>query len=44
MSEKDINLQREEGRMWAEISTHKYMFDRQKKEIEVLASLTLADF
>ena len=30
--------------MWSEISTHKYLFDRQEKEIEVLASLTLDDF
>ena len=44
ISEKDINLAKEEGRMWAEISTHKYLFDRQEKEIEVLASLTVADF
>ena len=30
--------------MWSEISTHKYLFDRQQKEIETLASLTLDDF
>lgn len=44
LAEKDINLQKEEGRFWSEISTHKYLFDRQEKELEILASLTLDDF
>ena len=36
ISEKDYNLVKQNFRMWEEIATHKYLFDRQKKEIEIL--------
>jgi len=44
LSEKDINLQRENGRYWNEIATHEYVFDRQDKEIEVVKSITKEEF
>lgn len=33
---KDINLRKENNRQWGELSTHKYTFDRQEKELEML--------
>lgn len=33
LSQKDINLKKEYARHWGEISTHKYDFERQNKEI-----------
>lgn len=44
VSEKDYNLQKDNFRFWQEISTHKYLFDRQEKEIEALKSLKKEDF
>jgi insulysin len=44
LAEKDINLRKEYARNWGEISTHKYDFDRQEKEIQVLQTIQLADF
>lgn len=44
LSEKDYNLSREHSRLWGEIATHKYMFGRQDKEIEILKSLTREEF
>jgi secreted Zn-dependent insulinase-like peptidase len=44
LSEKDFNLARVHGRFWGEIAVHKYLFDRQDKEIEILKTLTLAEF
>jgi len=40
LAEKDINLQKENARHWGEISTHKYQFDRQEKEIAMLSEIT----
>ena len=44
IAEKDFNLSREHGRQWGEIATHKYMFDRQEREIEVLKGITREEF
>lgn len=44
ITEKDYNLTKHNIRMWEEISTHKYLFDRQEKEIEVLKTLTKEEF
>lgn len=44
ISEKDYNLAKEHNRYWSEISTHKYLFDRQQKEIEELKTLTRQEF
>ena len=44
LAEKDINLSKENGRHWSEISTHKYNFERQEEEIEVLGEITKQDF
>jgi secreted Zn-dependent insulinase-like peptidase len=40
ISEKDINLQKENDRYSGEISLHKYNFGRQQSEIEDLAKIT----
>jgi insulysin len=44
VAEKDYNLQGEHGRFWSEISCHKYLFDRQQKEVQALKELTLDQF
>jgi secreted Zn-dependent insulinase-like peptidase len=44
VGEKDYNLSLEHGRFWAEIACHKYVFDRQQKEVESLKSLTVDEF
>lgn len=44
LAEKDINLSKETYRHWGEISTHKYNFERQDKEIEILSEISLKDF
>ena len=44
LAEKDINLKTENARHWGEISTHKYEFDRQEKEIQMLSEITKQDF
>ena len=44
LSEKDINLAGENARHWGEISTHKYQFDRQEREIAMLSEITKQDF
>ena len=44
VSEKDINLQRENERFMGEITSHKYNFERQQESIETLGSITKADF
>jgi len=43
ISEKDKNIQEDFNRMWSEFSTHAYIFDRQQKDIEMLASITKAE-
>lgn len=44
-SEKDLNLDEEFNRHWTnEISTHKYVFDRQEKECQLLKELTAKEF
>lgn len=44
IAEKDYNLQSEHGRFWSEIASHKYLFDRQATEVEILKTLTLKEF
>ena len=44
VGEKDYNLVKDCARLWGEIATHKYMFDRQEKELEVLKGLTKEEF
>lgn len=44
ISEKDKNQQEDFERCYTEIATHRYQFDRQAQEIEMLKKLTLADF
>ena len=44
IAEKDYNLAKVHYRFWNEIATHKYIFDRQDKEIEILKSLTKEEF
>lgn len=40
-SEKDLNLDAAFNRLWFnEISTHKYVFNRQEKECQLLKELT----
>ena len=43
-AEKNYNLNQEFGRFWGEICTHKYIFDRQEKQIQVLSEITKKDF
>lgn len=40
LAEKDLNLGQEAARLWSEISTHSYLFERQEKELEVLKEIT----
>jgi len=44
ISEKDINLQKEYGRFWEELSLHRYDFNKQANELEALEQLTKEDF
>jgi secreted Zn-dependent insulinase-like peptidase len=44
LAQKDINLNKEYARNWGEISTHKYDFERQNKEIQMLETITLDEF
>jgi insulysin len=44
VAEKDYNLGKENGRFWSEIATHKYMFDRQEKELDILKTLNKEEF
>ena len=44
LAQKDINLKKEYARNWGEISTHKYDFCRQDKEISMLDTINLDDF
>jgi len=45
ISEKDKNQQENFERMWIkELSTHKYVFDRQEKNIALLATVTKQEF
>jgi secreted Zn-dependent insulinase-like peptidase len=44
IAEKDINLNRENGRFWNEIASHQYEFERQSKSISALATITKAEF
>lgn len=44
VAEKNYNLHQEFGRFWGEICTHKYIFDRQEKQIQVLSEITKKDF
>lgn len=40
VSEKDINIKKENERFWGEISVHKYQFTRQQVEMDELKTLT----
>jgi len=41
VAEKDFNLDKENRRFYGtEISTHKYLFDRQEKELAILSELS----
>jgi len=44
IAEKDYNLSSEHSRLWNEIAAHKYLFDRQEREIEILKTLTKQEF
>ena len=44
IAEKDINLNRENGRFWNEIASHQYEFDRQAKQIEILKTIKKEEF
>ena len=44
LGEKDYNLNSEHARYWGEIAVHKYMFDRQEKQMELLRTLTVEEF
>lgn len=44
LAEQDINLAQEQGRHWGELSTHKYVFDRQAQELSVLSSISKEEF
>ena len=44
ISEKDYNLGKENQRFWGEIAVHKYLFDRQEREIEEIKTLTKDEF
>jgi len=44
ISEKDKNLREDFGRVWSELSTHAYAFDRQETEIATLPTITKAEF
>jgi secreted Zn-dependent insulinase-like peptidase len=44
ISEKDINLSKENDRFMREISSHKYNFSRQSEDITILATITKSDF
>ena len=43
ISEKDINMKRDNDRMWSEIGLHKYNFVRQQEEIDALETLNKAE-
>ena len=43
VSEKDYNLNGEADRLFAEITTHKYIFNRKEKQVEILQTLTKQD-
>jgi secreted Zn-dependent insulinase-like peptidase len=43
LAEKNINLYEENNRNWGEICTHKYLFDRQDKQLELLSDITKKD-
>ena len=43
--EKDKSLKEEYNRHWSnELATHKYLFDRQEREVALLDELTLDEF
>jgi len=44
ISEKDPNLSRASNRNFVEIKSHLHVFDRQAKEIALLATITKAEF
>lgn len=44
LAEKNISLHQEFSRYWGEICTHKYLFDRQDKQLELLQHITKQDF
>jgi len=41
---KDINLSEEKSRYWGQIVSHKYQFDMQEQELEMLSQITKQDF
>jgi len=43
IAEKDINLSRDNSRMWGEIMKHRYCFDKQARDIDTLATVTKQD-
>ena len=40
---KDVNLREESNRIHQEISSHKYIFDRQEQELSTLKTITKAE-
>ena len=43
LAQKDLNLNDQSSRFWSDITSHKYVFDRQAKSLQVLNSLTLKE-
>jgi len=44
LKEKDVNLQEEHNRHWKELTSHRYEFNRQNLEIEMLETITKEEF
>jgi len=44
ISEKDKNLMESHNRIWAQLSTHAYVFDRQERDVALLPKITKAEF
>lgn len=44
VGEKDYNLYQEHTRFWNEIVSHKYIFDRQARELEILPTISVQEF
>lgn len=44
LTEKDYNLSGQHARLWNEMATHMYMFNRKEREIEELKAVTKQEF
>lgn len=44
VSQKDFNLGMHNNRMWSEIGNHKYIFDRQNIDIDILKKISKKEF